>query len=306
MTAQTDPTTTPFDIVKIPQDLHDLPVWMPLGDQRALTDTPTTLRTALANAAAVGLALGTSDGNGLVTTAVRLSTLRQRTPDETDDLGLIHRRQRAYDALREAQALGTYMEMPATAEFLIIGFAPAGAAIDQNGMVVITERFVPVSTRGAVGDHLADISGLIARACDSKAEPPMPAPAPVPAPKVNVSRGALARAIGRLPPGEHFVELRAEATPGQMVLNVVAYAPELCAGSTAVFDRVFAPPPADPQAAKVFRAQGGFLQSLLAACNISDSERLDVTLIELAEKISGKQIIAVIGTRGYWDQARPV
>jgi hypothetical protein len=57
---------------------------------------------------------------------------------------------------------------------------------------------------------------------------------------------------------------------------------------------------------RAYSAQGGFWLSLLSACGLQDSELQDVTLVELAEKISGKVIIAVISESGFWSRARSI
>jgi hypothetical protein len=125
--------------------------------------------------------------------------------------------------------------------------------------------------------------------------------------RVDASRGAIARKINRLPPGEHLVELRAQAVPDQMVLRIAAYSADLQAGTLINLDKIFGRSPTDDQAKRVYAAQGSFWLSLLAACGLQDdSELQDITLDELAEKISGKQAIAVINEAGYWSRIRPI
>jgi hypothetical protein len=126
--------------------------------------------------------------------------------------------------------------------------------------------------------------------------------------RVDASSAAIARKIRRLPPGEHLVELQAKALPDQRVLRVAALSRELQAGTVANFDRIFDQPPSSNNArgARAFTAQGAFWLSLLAGCGLKESELQDITLVELAEKISGKQVIAVINDSGFWNRARPI
>jgi hypothetical protein len=126
--------------------------------------------------------------------------------------------------------------------------------------------------------------------------------------RVDASRGAVARKIGRLPPGEHLVELRARAMPGQALLRIAGYSPELSAGTVMSLDRLFGPQPGDSDARskRAFAAQGSFWLSLLSACNLQDDELQDVTLAQLAERLSGRQVIAVINDAGFWSRVRSI
>jgi hypothetical protein len=124
--------------------------------------------------------------------------------------------------------------------------------------------------------------------------------------QIDASRGAVARKTGRLPPGEHLVELRARAMPDQMVLRIAGYSVDLQAGTVVNLDKLFANPPSpdDGRATRAYAAQGGFWLALLAACGIEDSELQNITLAELAEKISGRRAIAVISENGFWNRVR--
>jgi hypothetical protein len=125
--------------------------------------------------------------------------------------------------------------------------------------------------------------------------------------RVDASRGAVARKIGRLPPGEHLVELRARAMPDQMVLRIVAVSSELDAGTKLDLDRLFGPSPPenDLRGRRAYEAQGSFWLGVLTTCGIADEELRDISLEELAEKIKGKAI-AVINDSGYWSRVRPI
>ena len=126
--------------------------------------------------------------------------------------------------------------------------------------------------------------------------------------RVNASSAATARKIKRLPPGEHLVELRAKAVPDQMVLRVAAYSVELQAGMVLNLDRIFGPEPAttDAKGTRAYEAQGTFWLSMLVTCGLEDSELQDITLDQLAEKISGKPAIAIVNQAGYWSRVKPV
>jgi hypothetical protein len=126
--------------------------------------------------------------------------------------------------------------------------------------------------------------------------------------RVDASRAAIAQKTNRLPPGEHFVELRARAMPDQMMLRIVAVSPQLGTGTRFDLDRLFGhqPPTTDPRCRRAYEAQGSFWLGLLATCGIEDSELQDVTLDQLAEKINGKPAIAIINDAGYWSRVRPI
>jgi hypothetical protein len=126
--------------------------------------------------------------------------------------------------------------------------------------------------------------------------------------RIDASRAAIAQKTNRLPPGEHIVELRARAMPGQMVLRIVAASPGLDAGTKFDLDRLFGPLPPDNdlRGRRAYDAQGSFWLGILTTCGIADEELLDVSLEELAEKINGKQAIAIVNDAGYWTRVRPI
>jgi hypothetical protein len=126
--------------------------------------------------------------------------------------------------------------------------------------------------------------------------------------RMDVSRGAIARKIGRLPPGEHLVELRARAVSDQTLLRVAGYSTVLQAGTVMNLDKIFGQPPSssDARGMRAYAAQGSFWHSLLSTCDIQDGELQDITLDELSEKISGKQAIAIINESGFWSRVRSI
>jgi hypothetical protein len=126
--------------------------------------------------------------------------------------------------------------------------------------------------------------------------------------RVDASRGAIARKINRLPPGEHLVELRARVMPDQ-TLRIAAASQQLGgAGTTYDLNRLFGPEPPDTdvRGKRAYEAQGSFWLSLLEACGLSDDQLRDITLEEVAEKINGKQVVAIINASGYWSRVRPI
>lgn len=126
--------------------------------------------------------------------------------------------------------------------------------------------------------------------------------------RIDASKAATSRKINRLPPGEHLVEIRAQAMPNQMVLRIAAYSAELQAGTLSDLDKIFGQSPTDARAKRAYEAQGSFWMSLILACGLGlgDDELQDISLPELAEKISGRQAIAVINDAGYWSRVRPI
>jgi hypothetical protein len=135
-------------------------------------------------------------------------------------------------------------------------------------------------------------------------------PAGVPDPSkamVDASRAAVARKTNHLPPGEHSVELRAVALPGQMVLRIVAASLELGAGMRQDLDQIFGPAPdLRTKAHRSYAAQGNFWFSVLDVCGLDDADLQGITLDALAQMINGKRVIAVIGPTGFWNRVRPL
>jgi len=91
-----------------------------------------------------------------------------------------------------------------------------------------------------------------------------------------------------------------------MALRVAVLSAELGAGMTRDLDRIFGPkPPAsDAKALRSFISQGEFWLSLLTACGIEHGEMKDVTLAEVAQRISGKRAIAVVNEAGFLNRMR--
>jgi hypothetical protein len=124
--------------------------------------------------------------------------------------------------------------------------------------------------------------------------------------RVNASSAAIAQKIKRLPPGEHLVELRAKALPDQMVLRIAVYSAELEAGTALDLDKIFRPEPTstDVRGMRAYTSQGALWLGMVAACGLQNDELQDITLEELAGKISGKQVVAIINDSGYWSRVR--
>jgi hypothetical protein len=124
--------------------------------------------------------------------------------------------------------------------------------------------------------------------------------------RVDASRGAVARKINRLPPGEHFVELGARAVPDKMVLRIAAYSSDLQAGTVINLDKIFGPVPAEGSSMGAYAAQGTFWLSLVGTCGFQDAELGDIALDELAKKINGQKAIAVINSSGFCSRVRSI